>query len=130
MNCGGGVGIRTCYCDLHSRRWGPGGGTRFQWILAAAWALECSRPPPPNLLHRGDPEISMCVPCCTCVLACCALPMPGLAGPLGGVQGRYPSASHQPGPQVEPHSSPVCCLVTWALARPHSCMRAWTRAVL
>lgn len=61
---------------------GDGGleGTRFQWILAAAWALECSRPPPPNLLHRGDPEISMCVPCCTCVLACCALPMPAWLG--------------------------------------------------
>lgn len=49
---------------------------------------ECSNPPAPSLLHRGDPEISMCVPCCTCVQACRGPPMLGLAGWLGGVLGR------------------------------------------
>lgn len=70
----GGGGIRTCYCDLQSRRWGPvGGGThRFRWILAAAWTLSAHAPPTPSLLYRGDPEFSMCMPCllhvCTGVL--------------------------------------------------------------
>ena len=75
---GGGLSARAIVTSTAGD--GGLGGTRFQWILAAAWALECSRPPPPNLLHRGDPEISMCVPCCTCVLACCALPMPAWLG--------------------------------------------------
>ena len=70
---------------------------------------ERSNPPPPSLLHRGDPEISMCVPCCTCVRACCGPPMTGLAGQLGGVLGRWESESHQPCAHVEPHSG-ACTL--------------------
>ena len=66
----GGVGIRTCYCDLHSGRWGPG-GDKIPMDFGSNPDSECSNPPTSSLLHRGDPEISMCMPFCRCVQACC-----------------------------------------------------------
>lgn len=54
---------------------GLGGGDKIPMDFGSSPDSERSNPPPPSLLHRGDPEISTCVPCCTCVRACCGPPI-------------------------------------------------------
>lgn len=47
------MGIRTCYCDLHSRRWGPGGGQDSNGFWQRLGLLSAHAPHPPTSCTVG-----------------------------------------------------------------------------
>lgn len=96
---GGGVGIRTCCCDLHSQRWGPGGGDKIPMDFGSSQDSECSNPPPPASCTMGTLRSACACPAARVyrrvVGGTWGLPMMGLAGQQGGILERWESESHQ-----------------------------------
>lgn len=111
------MGIRTCYCDLHSRRWGPG-GDKIPTDFGSSPDSECSNPPPPASCTVGILRSACACPaarvCRRVVGGAWGVPMMGLAGQRGGAWGRWESESHQPMLTMwSPTQGPACCLRTW-----------------